>query len=141
MDALNDHKSKALWVTPEHWQQMRTDVDQRAPEEACGIVAGKDWRSLKVFPATNVLHSSVRYRMDPKEQLQILNTIDEQNWELLAIYHSHPHGPLHPSLTDIQEAYYPEAVYLIWAQARGVWNCKGFNIHAGRFSEVPVNIT
>jgi proteasome lid subunit RPN8/RPN11 len=32
---------------------------------------------------------------------------------LIAIFHSHPHGPAEPSKTDIERAYYPEVAHLI----------------------------
>ena len=138
MGKLNNQQLKELQVTPDQLNLMLSDVDKRAPEEACGIVAGIDGRVLKVFSATNTLHSHVRYRVEPKEQLDIFNEIEEQGWDLLAIYHSHPNGPPYPSTTDIQEAYYPEAIYLIWAQTGGKWIYNGFLIQDGKFAEVPV---
>jgi proteasome lid subunit RPN8/RPN11 len=108
--------------------QMRSHVEQLAPEEACGLVAGTSINALAVLPMTNLLHSPVRYRIDPAEQLQAFNDIDQQGWQLLAIYHSHPHGPAYPSETDIREAYYPEAVYLIWSILDGQWQLGAFKI-------------
>jgi proteasome lid subunit RPN8/RPN11 len=48
--------------------------------------------------------------------------------ELIGIYHSHPHGPDEPSPTDVNEAYYPEAIHLIWSQRTGKWQCRAFMI-------------
>ena len=76
--------------------------------------------------------------MDPNEQLQAFIHIDETGVELLAIYHSHPSGPNHPSPTDLAEAYYPEAVYLIWFPIRTGWECRGYIIQEGAFHELPV---
>jgi proteasome lid subunit RPN8/RPN11 len=141
VDSINNQQLGGLWITPEQFNLIHADVNSRSPEEACGIVAGKGERVLKVFPATNILHSHVRYRIEPKEQLDIFNEIDERGWDLLAIYHSHPNGPPHPSSMDIQEAYYPEAIHLIWAQTGGIWNYKGFLIQDGKFTEVPVYLS
>jgi len=140
VDHINNETAKELWLTNEQYQQMQTDVLNRAPEEACGILAGVDQHVSKVFPATNTLHSPVRFRIEPKEQLDIFNQMDEMGWELLAIYHSHPSGPEHPSITDIQEAYYPEASYLIWHTSEGKWICKGYLIHRGEFEGISLNI-
>jgi len=104
-------------------------------------VAGKAGQVLKVYPASNALHSLVRYRLEPKEQLEIFNEIDELGWDLLGIYHSHPNGPFHPSVTDIQEAFYPDTVYLIWAQSGEKWNCMGFHIRDGKFTEIPIYLS
>ena len=141
MDDLNNQRLEGLWITPEQFHLMLADVDSRAPEEACGVVAGKAGRVLKVYPASNALHSLVRYRLEPKEQLEIFNEIDELGWDLLGIYHSHPNGPFHPSVTDIQEAFYPDTVYLIWAQSGEKWNCMGFHIRDGKFTEIPIYLS
>ena len=95
---------------------------------------------IVVHPVTNILHSPVRYRMDPQEQLRAFQEIDEAGLELLAIYHSHPNGPEEPSPTDIAEAYYPEVVYLIWSLASGNWQCRGFKIKKGVITETPLSI-
>jgi proteasome lid subunit RPN8/RPN11 len=101
-------------------------------------VAGYEGTSCAVFPVTNVLHSPVRFLMDPEEQLAVFHQVEEQDWQLLAIYHSHLQGPEQPSPTDIAEAYYPELVNLIWSNITGAWICRGFSIQKGRVNPVPV---
>ncbi len=129
MGSLGD--SAALWLQRAHWQQMRVDVARRFPLEACGFVAGRQGKSCGVFPVTNVLHSPVRFRMAPQEQLHLFNLFDEREWDLLAIYHSHPNGPPHPSPTDAAEAAYPEVFQIIWSTTPGenrAWDCRVFII-------------
>ena len=140
MDFINNRTAIELWLTNEQYQRMQMDVTNRVPEEACGILAGVDQHVIHVFPTTNTLHSPVRFRIEPKEQLDVFNTMDEMSWELLAIYHSHPSGPEHPSITDIQEAYYPEALHLIWFISEGEWACKGYRIYRGEFEGISLNI-
>ena len=121
-----------------HWQMMLDDITERDLEEACGLVAGVDQTSLEVFPVTNILHSPVRYRMDPEQQLKYFNQIDKNQWDLLAIYHSHPQGLDGPSPIDIAEASYPGVIYLIWSQINGEWNCQGFLIEKGLVEKVEI---
>lgn len=127
-----------LHLHREHWNLMLDDILERNSEEACGMVAGVDMTSCAVFPITNVLHSPVRFLMDPEEQLRAFNQIEDQDWQLLAIYHSHLQGPVHPSAIDVAEAYYPEVINLIWSNISGEWNCRGFLIQAGQVTPVPV---
>ncbi|MGD9093464.1 MAG: M67 family metallopeptidase [Anaerolineales bacterium] len=122
------------------WRQMRDQVNHHLPAEACGLLAGLNDLATQIYPVTNILHSPVRYRMDPKEQLQAFQDIDDAGLELLAIYHSHPDGPDKPSPVDIAEAYYPQSVYLIWSLATGDWRCRGFKIEKGIASEIPLSI-
>ena len=90
-------------------QHAREDL----PNECCGIVASDDGAAVKVFRATNAEASPVRYSLDPREQYGITMEIEEQGWELGAIYHSHTRSEAYPSQTDVNLAFYPDAIYLI----------------------------
>jgi proteasome lid subunit RPN8/RPN11 len=129
-------------IAVEDWELMRSDAADKAPEEACGIIAGQIegqiYQAKAVIPITNQLRSPVRFRMDPHELLTAFTQLEQQGWELLGIYHSHPNGPAEPSPTDISEAYYPEAVHLIWSCRTGAWTCRGFMIRDGLVSEVSL---
>jgi [CysO sulfur-carrier protein]-S-L-cysteine hydrolase len=135
VDTLDD----ALWLTREHWLQMQEHVQRSLPEEACGLVAGRDGLSLAVYPVDNILHSPVRFHMDPVQQVRILSHLDDNELELLAIYHSHPQGPAHPSETDIAEAYYPEAAHLIWSLVGSQWTCDAFRIRNGQVVKIALS--
>ena len=65
--------------------------------------------------------------------------METQDEELLAIYHSHPQGPAHPSPTDIAQAYYPDVVQIIVSLAE----CKrplirAFTIKNGTVTPVTI---
>jgi proteasome lid subunit RPN8/RPN11 len=129
-----------LYLQRIHWQTMLDEVKKLAMEEACGLVAGVNQTSQAVYPVTNILHSPVRYRMDPESQLAHFNQIDENGWQLLAIYHSHLQGPQSPSRMDVAEAAYPGVIHLIWSSSVGEWQCHGYLIENGEITEVPVNV-
>ena len=117
---------------------MESDVASRAPEEACGLVAGRREFASEIFPVTNVLHSPVEFHMDPREQLEIFQRIEAQHLTLLGIYHSHPGGPTGPSAVDLARAYYPGAVQLIWSPSKQGWSCQGFAYLEGGLQEVRI---
>ena len=135
-------RPREILINTQNWEQMRAHVDRHLPEEACGLLTGKiqpeSYQAFSVIPTTNILHSPVRYEIAPQEQLAAFNRLDEMNWDLVGIFHSHPLGPDRPSPTDIAEAYYPEVVYLIWSLRTGEWRCRGFSIQNGVVSEVKV---
>ena len=83
------------------------------PNEACGLLAGKEGRPVRFFRMTNADASPVSYRLDPKEQLRVFDEMEEQGWELLWIFHTHTHSEAYPSDTDRRQAFYPEAEYLV----------------------------
>jgi proteasome lid subunit RPN8/RPN11 len=116
-------------------EHMCSEVSSNIHEEACGLLAGRiesgNYTVMKVIPVANELHSPVRYRMEPQEQIDAFNLIEAQGLELVGIYHSHPAGPPAPSMTDIAEAYYPEAAYLVWFSSAGEWQCRAYRIRDG----------
>lgn len=126
-------------LTQEHWAQMEADVSSRVLEEACGLVAGLDNQSKFIIPVTNTLHAPHRFLMDPQEELKAFLLAERNGWEIIAIYHSHPHGIWHPSPTDLDELTFPGIIYLIWYQEADTWHCRGYLMQSGaRPEEVPV---
>jgi proteasome lid subunit RPN8/RPN11 len=83
------------------------------PNESCGVIAAADGVPVKVFQMRNADASPVSYRLEGKEQLQVFDEIEEQGWELWAIYHTHTHSEAYPSETDVRLAFYPEARYIL----------------------------
>ena len=94
-------------------EQLIQHAREDLPNECCGIVASDDGAAVKVFRATNAEASPVRYSLDPREQYSITMEIEEQGWELGAIYHSHTRSEAYPSQTDVNLAFYPDAIYVI----------------------------
>ena len=88
-------------------------AQEEYPNECCGLLAGKDGIVAEVYRATNVDHSPYTYLMDPAEQLKFFKEMEARGWELVGIYHSHTHSQADPSRTDVEKAFYPEAVYVI----------------------------
>jgi [CysO sulfur-carrier protein]-S-L-cysteine hydrolase len=87
------------------------------PNEACGLLAGRDGVPVRFFAMTNLDASPVSYRLDPKEQLTAFDEMDEHGLELLGIFHTHTHSEAYPSDTDKRLAFYPEASYLVMSLA------------------------
>jgi proteasome lid subunit RPN8/RPN11 len=100
-------------LASEQRDQIVVHARDDLPNECCGIVAAENGRAVKVFRATNAEASPVRYGLDPREQYQIMTEIDRSGWTLGAIYHSHTRSPAYPSQTDVNLAFYPDALYLI----------------------------
>jgi proteasome lid subunit RPN8/RPN11 len=120
-------------------QEMLAHVQRCLPEEACGLLGGRDGRCQVVLPVTNRLHSPVRYQMDPKEQVQALFWLDEHNLDLLAIFHSHPTGPDQPSPTDLAEFAYPGTLTVIcWPDRSSGWQVSAFAIARDRVAVVSI---
>jgi len=83
------------------------------PNEACGILAGKESHVEKMYEMVNTANSRIKYFMDPKEQLGVMKDIRNSGLDMIGIYHSHPDTEAYPSEEDRKMAFYPEAHYLI----------------------------
>lgn len=128
-----------LTLNQHQWDQMLRHVQQHAPLEACGLLAGKNDRVEEVILVRNQAESPVRFVMDPYEQLQAFEWIESRALELIGIFHSHPAGPETASVTDIQEAAY-EVVHVIWSRIQGEWKARGFWLTNGQVREVPLAV-
>ena len=106
------------------------------PFEVCGLLAGADGRIVKHYAIPNEARSMTFYRMDAKALLRAMNEMDDADWDLAAIYHSHTHTEAFPSATDVELAFYPDAVYLIVSlQDDSEPVIRGFEIVDGTITE------
>lgn len=83
------------------------------PNECCGIIAGRTGDATKLYRAVNAAASPYRYEVEAKDLLRINRDIDDNDWDVFAIYHSHTHTQAYPSGTDVRLAFYPEAYYIL----------------------------
>ena len=101
------------------------------PEECCGFVLsnGETETVRRITNVQNSMHdldpanfprnATTAYFMDPKELLAVHREVDEGEWEIKAVYHSHPNHDAYFSAEDKKRALfddepmYPGAVYLV----------------------------
>ncbi len=116
------------------------------PNECCGMISGEDGTATGVFRAANSEGSPFMYVMDPREQLRIMDAIDESGEDLLAIYHSHTRSAAYPSRTDVELAFFPGTLYLIVSIAdRDAPEIRAFRLSRGapegeQIAEEPVEV-
>jgi proteasome lid subunit RPN8/RPN11 len=120
------------------YEQMIEHARAEAPDEACGMIASRDGEAVKLYRATNAAHSPLRYEIDGAEQYRIQMEIYDSDLELGAINHSHTRTEPYPSQTDINLAFYPEAVYLIVGLANEDPDVRAFTIRDGRVAEAEL---
>ena len=122
-----------------------------APNEACGIVigdrpAGDGGRAFRWVPLRNPLASPYRYAIDPEDLLRLTIETDDADEVFWAIVHSHTSSPARPSPTDLREAHYPDALYVLVslsaaeADATGAESVRAWRIVDGGVHEVVVEI-
>ncbi|WP_224982449.1 M67 family metallopeptidase [Geomonas agri] len=111
------------------------------PLEVCGLMGGTGNRVASRYPMTNTDASNEHFMMDPKEQFAAVKAMRAAGEEMLAIYHSHPESPAHPSLEDIRLALTPNVCHLILSlENREEPVARAFRISAGNVEPVELII-
>jgi len=114
---------------------------QSNPEtEVCGLIASRQGRAERIYPIENVAElKGTLFQMDPEGQIDAMRTMRESGQTLFAIYHSHPHAPAVPSKIDLEQAAYPEALYLIISlNTKGVLEMRGYQLQDGAIEVVEL---
>ena len=101
-----------LLLAPGILEEIIQHASRAYPNEGCGLLVGRQ-SADRFIPITNISPSPAHYEMNPSELVTTLRNLRDTGEQLVAIYHSHPHGPATPSKTDVERAYYPEAAHLI----------------------------
>jgi len=111
------------------------------PNEACGILAGKDGKAGKIYAMNNADASPSTFFMDPKEQFKVMKEIRGSGMEMIGIYHSHVASPAYPSSHDVELAFYPEvSCVIISLQDRENPAIRSFKICERKIKEEEVRI-
>ncbi|MDP4201183.1 MAG: M67 family metallopeptidase [Bacteroidota bacterium] len=111
------------------------------PNEACGLLVGREENVEKRFALSNIDHSPEHFSFDPTEQFNVLRNARKEGLQIIANYHSHPSTPARPSQEDIRLAYDPNILYLILSLSEEWPVLKAFRIQNGESAEVEINVT
>jgi proteasome lid subunit RPN8/RPN11 len=122
----------------EMYDEMIAHARAEDPNECCGMIASRNGTAVKIYRAVNAAASPLRYEIDGAEQYRIQMEIDESELDLGAIYHSHTRSEPYPSQTDINLAFYPDALYVIVGLAGGTPDVRAFTIRDGQVAETEL---
>jgi [CysO sulfur-carrier protein]-S-L-cysteine hydrolase len=126
-------------IARELYEEMVAHAREEAPNECCGMVASDDGHAVAVYRAVNAEASPLRFRIDPEEQLELHNRIDDAGLELGAIYHSHTRTEPRPSQTDINFAQmWPGVLWIIVGLSGGEADVQTWRIDDGKVSDAEL---
>jgi len=115
------------------------------PDECCGVILGPigSGKALRHKPMINAAHSPTFYEFDPKDLLKLYREIDDNDEEIVVIYHSHTETEAYPSRTDIAYAGEPGAHYVLVSTRKEIATTpefRSYRIVDGVVTEEPVII-
>ena len=134
-------RDKGLSISKNLFDEMISHCRDIYPNEACGILAGKESEALKVYKMANIEKSPVSYEFDSREHIKAIRDMRENNHTMLAIFHSHPSSPAYPSAKDMNLAFYEDCIYVIVSLIEKQPVVKGFLIREGEIKEVGISVS
>ena len=122
---------------------MITHARSTYPEEACGLVAGPSSADLRMaYCLTNRDKSPYRFTVDPAEHYRTIRHAERRGWEVVGVFHSHPHSEAWPSAADVAGALDPEWVYLVVSLASSDEpDVRAYELRDGSAVERPIERT
>jgi proteasome lid subunit RPN8/RPN11 len=122
--------------------QLLHQAQVNSQGEICGLIGARNGTPSNCYLVNNIASDPQRqFFMDPKGQIEAMRCMRERGEELFGIYHSHPKTPPLPSKSDLAQAAYPEALYLIISlNTKGVLEMRGFRLQGNRYEEVELQL-
>jgi [CysO sulfur-carrier protein]-S-L-cysteine hydrolase len=120
-------------LTPAQRDELIAHAREEAPFECCGYVTIRDGRLEEVVRGENTRRSKYGFALD-KDSLTRIAFIEDEGLEP-GVYHSHPRTAAEPSQQDVNEAHYPNALYLIVGFSGGEPELRGWWIVDGKVKE------
>src|ERR671931_701002 len=111
-----------------------------APNECCGMIASRNGEAVAVHRARNAAASPLRYDIDTADLYRITQGIEDEGFDLGAIYHSHTRSAPEPSQTDINLALYPDSIYVIVGLEHDEPDVRAWWIRDGQVSPAPFEV-
>jgi proteasome lid subunit RPN8/RPN11 len=122
------------------------------PNEACGLIVGdraaaNGGRALRFEPTRNAAASPYLYEIHPDDLYRLTVATDDADEVFWGIVHSHTHTPAVPSPTDLGQAFYPDALYILVSlaesetdRATGTPSLRAWRIVDGAMHEVVLDV-
>jgi len=106
-----------LRLTTRQLQLLRKEARKVHPVEACALLFGERIKRealvKRIVMVQNVLQSTTRFEVDPKEFYNAFMQADRDGLEFIGLFHSHP-APAYPSSIDLDYMrLWGDAVWLI----------------------------
>jgi proteasome lid subunit RPN8/RPN11 len=110
------------------------------PAECCGLLIGRPDDILAAIRARNLATNPSRYEIDPRDHIAAQRQARASTLQVVGFYHSHPHSAPEPSETDLAEATYSDAVYLIVGREHDDWIARLFVLGGARAEPLELSI-
>ena len=110
--------SGMLRIADSHRRALLSHSERAYPAECCGVLlgqrCGEDLEVRAVVACTNqALRKTTRYEIPPRDLLCAQKLARAARHEIIGFYHSHPEHDAVASKSDVDEAFWSDAAYVI----------------------------
>ncbi len=107
-------EQQSILISTEDLERILAHMREGDPYEVCGLIGGRNGVAQVITAIPNAsLTPRTTYEMERQAMVDAVIAFQRARLEVVGIYHSHPHSSAEPSQTDIQQATWPDSVYLI----------------------------
>ena len=89
--------------------------ENQKPNEACAILFGKEDEVLDIFFTDNIEESPINFTISNEQLIEAYKIAEDQNVEIVGIFHSHPNSDAFPSKTDKKFMQSNPVVWIIYS--------------------------
>ena len=89
--------------------------ENQKPNESCAILFGKNDKVLDLFLTENIEKSPLNFTISNKQLIEGYKIAEEQEMEVIGIFHSHPDSDAYPSNTDKKFMQSNPVVWIIYS--------------------------
>lgn len=123
---------------------LHNHAEINLPLEAAALLFGRVSDSSVIVNRIELVEneafsSTTSFMVNPEEQYRLLVEAEEQDEELVGIFHSHPAPPF-PSKRDQQNMILNPVVWLIASKDSGSWVSKAFLLEDDQVREVDLHL-
>ncbi|MCO6041347.1 M67 family metallopeptidase [Thermococcus alcaliphilus] len=131
---------RSLFIKRAHLKEILTNA-RESKVEICGFLIGRmkgeDAFVDYVVFAENRLNSPVGFEIDPLETLKVLEKAEEEEKEVIGIFHSHLNCPPYPSPRDLKGM---DLWRNIWLIVNNTGEYRAFVLENGQIKEINVEV-
>ena len=109
--------------------------ENQKPNEACGILFGKNNQVLDIFLTENIEESPMNFTISNEQLIEGYKIAEEKKMEVIGIFHSHPNSDAFPSSTDKK---FMQSNPVVWVIYSGI--NKNFRAHVLESESIEIQI-
>lgn len=94
---------------------LKNHAENEEPNESCAILYGKENVISDVFLTENIIKSQTEFTISNEQLIKGYKIADENNVQVIGIFHSHPNSEAYPSKTDEKFMQVNPVVWMIYS--------------------------